>query len=181
MLDNAIFTAVRAALLAGYALQPAPGPTVQVIQDYQPDHQSAPSGPALLLHMLPDRWVGSPLRKDIYDGVSGDFRHEERQEIAATIQATGIFRQTASDTTGWTAKDVATIGAMILQSDATMAQLRAAGLKLERVTQVRNPFMTNDRQEYEAVPSFDFVLTHTQTNVTRNPAFTAEELRIRRV
>lgn len=181
MLDNAIFTAVRAALLAGYALQPAPGPAVQVMQSNQPTHQAAPSGPALLLFMLPDRWVGSPLRKDTYDGVAGNFVHEEQQVVAATIQATGIYRQTAADTTGWTAKDVATIGAMILQSDATMAQLRAAGLKLERVTQVRNPVMANDRQEYEAVPSFDFVLTHTQTNVTRNPALVAEELRIHRV
>jgi hypothetical protein len=183
MTDNELLTAVIATLRVGYAnLTTDYGVTVQ--QSYQPTHQGMPFGPTLTLHKIGDRRYGFLKRRDVYNAmhVPADFDHEEVQQYETTFQASGIFEQTASDTTGWTASDVANYGAAILQSDWGRLELQKSGIGILRVTDVRNPPMpTNQADEFEFVPNFDFVLTHKQTIVTATPAVTAEELRIRRV
>lgn len=183
MTDNELFNALVAVLTEGYVRLGA-DPAVAVQQAYQPTHQPAPFGPSLTLHKLMDRRYGFVLREDQYipSHTPADFDHTEVQQYESTFQATGIFKQNAEDTTGWTASDVANYGAAILQGDWGRRELFARGIGILRITDVRNPpFPTNEAEQFEFAPNFDFVLTHKQTIVSREPAVTAEELRIRRV
>lgn len=186
MRDNEILAVLVAQIDAGFDRLPAPGPTVETIQDYQPTTQGAPTGPVLALHVVFTRRYGWTARKDEWIiPATPDLpfmRHTERQQLETHIQASGIWRRGPTLPGDWVAADVAGYGAMILQSDRTMAALRAAGLGIQRITDIRStPILTNDRDQWEAMPSFDFVLTHEQITITETPATVSQELRIENV
>ncbi len=59
--------------------------------------------------------------------------------------------------------------AAIIQSDSARKTLLMQGVGILRVTDVRNPYFTDDKDNFEASPSFDFVLTHRQTRMSTDP------------
>lgn len=176
MLDNDIWKALIPIIKAGFVGQDQPD--VAVKQNYQPERTGADSGPTLYLVKLFDRRLGSPQRSTAPDPDAplGVIRREV-QWYESTFQATGIFKQTAEDTDGLTASDVANLGAAIMQMEATMDALRAAGLAVLRVTTVRNPQFVNGGDEFEASPSFDFILTHEQITLSKTAAAASTDFR----
>lgn len=182
MRDNEIIAVLVAQLDAGFDRLPAPGPDVETVQNYQPTTQGADEGPVLAIHILFTRRYGWTQRKDVWDIPGDKMVHTERQQLETHVQATGIWHRAPTQPADWVAADVANYGAMILQSDVTMTALRRAGLGIQRITDVRStPIGTNDKDQWEAMPSFDFVLTHEQINITETPATVSQELRIERV
>ena len=59
-----------------------------------------------------------------------------------------------------------------MQSDATRAILNASGVGILRVTDIINPYFVDDRDNFEASPSFDFVLTYQNVRVSTSPQIT---------
>lgn len=104
--------------------------------------------------------------------------YTETQQYATTFQASALATQDPSNTESLTASDIANLGAYVMQSSATIAALEAQGIGVLRVPQVRNPYFTDDRQRYEASPSFDFILTHKQIVTTVVPVVTSDELQV---
>lgn len=180
MLDNDIWRHLIPVFAAGFVR--AGRDDVTVKQGYQPETIGANQGPTLYLAKLFDRRIGHVKRKDEeFNPVTGLITHEERQWYESTFQAMAIYPQIAADETGWTPSDLANIGAAIIQSDEAITALRAVGLGVLRVAEVRNPRFTNERDQFDAAPSFDFILAHEQVTLTTTPAAIATELRVERV
>lgn len=176
MRDNEIWAALIEAFDLGFAGQGRPD--IGALQAEQPTAQGAATGPALYLTKLGDRPLGSPERTTSPDpdNVLGVIRREA-QVYLTTFQATGVFKQEAGDVAGFTASDVANLGRAILQMEATMDRLRAAGLGMLRPGDVRNPYFVNGEGNFEASPSFDFTLTHEQVTFSKTPAATVTAFR----
>ena len=177
MTDYARAVVIRAAMLAGLV-------NVPVIQFDPLTTQGRPSGPTVLFQKIGDRRYGWTKREDVPDEDAPTLMiHRETQFYESTYQfeAVGQSPQPGVTLPTATASDLVNLAAAVAQSDAFMATLRLAGLAVLRVTDVRNPFMQNDRDQFEAVPSFDLVVTHEQIMLSTTPAAVVGELRMARV
>lgn len=182
MLDNQIFAILIAVIEAA---EPGAGipnidglPGVPVYQSFQPTQEGVPTGPAAFIHKIGDRRVGSPGRTDIFDEEEEEFQHTETQPYATTFQISGLASQDPATPNQYTASDIINFMAYILQSSATLVSLRAQGLGIERVMDVRNPYFVDDRGRNEASPSLDFVITHKQIVTSEVPMVQSKELKI---
>lgn len=111
----------------------------------------------------------------------GALCYTESTVYASTFQCSALATQNPANTESLTASDIANLAAYVLQSAATIAAFEAQGVGVLRVPDVRNPYFTDDRQRYEASPSFDFTLTHRQTIITTVPIVTETEFILDRV
>lgn len=178
MTDAQLFTLFNVVLTAGLVEYfPTEAGAVKVIRDYNPTNAGRPGGPAILVqHVGPDVRLGSPKRESRADGAlpNGQMRNVMTQVYESTFQVNAL---TPVD---WTleAIDLVNLAAGIMQSDNALARLRAAGVEILRVRTVRNPKFRNDRDQYEASPSFDFTVTHEQIMLSQNPAAIVGELNV---
>jgi hypothetical protein len=101
--------------------------------------------------------------------------YEQRYQFMALVP------QRPADPMALTASDVLDITAGILGSDACRAALQAQGVGILRITDVRNPYFTNEGNRFEADPSFDVVFCHTRTLESIVPKVETYDLRVTRV
>lgn len=159
MLERALYTLVRAALLAEL---PA---GVAVEQSQQPTTNGVNSGPTVFMQtIIPARRVGWVGRRE-----SGPaMLHEEKQWLETTLQVSALAWR-APESAEPTAMDLCRMAADILQGDAGMALLGAHRVRPLRIGEVRVVYFVNERQQYEANPSFDVVLSHVQIREGATP------------
>lgn len=174
--DVELFTLIRAQLVAGLS---DAGVTAQVLQAYQPTQEGATTGPALYMHKIGDKRYGFPKQQQVWNDTAGSFDVASVQVYESTFQITAWRPETA--TSEATASDLANLAAGLLQTPWIQANLLAAGVNILRVTEVRNPFGTNDRDQFMAEPSFDFTLTHSRTIMSTTPPASPVEAAIYRV
>lgn len=146
--DEALFTAVRSALLVGTADR---GLMVTVWQADNPTTQGRTSGPTIWLHRaMGDRRYGWTRRADDADGVQ-----QEEQLVETTLQI-----NTLDPSPDAYPSDLGNVAIDILQGGVALTALRAAGLAVLRITDLRTPAVRNDQQEFEVTPGFDVTLQH---------------------
>jgi hypothetical protein len=103
---------------------------------------------------------------------------QQLQQYESAFQISGLSTQNPADPNQLTASDIVNLAASIMQSRTTVATLEAQGVGVLKITEVRNPYFSDDRQRYEASPSFDFSLTHKQIIVTAPPILSGETFKI---
>ncbi len=167
-------------------LQPAIAATsglslVKLARNFQQRQQGAEVGPIVYFVKLTDRRYGHTQRKDTYDIDEDEFTHVEGQIYESTYQFSAWIPQTPSDVNSLTESDVLNAVSSIIQSDTIITAFNAAGVGILRVTDVRNPYVVDDRDRFEAVPSFDIVLTHARTLVATVPTVTTYDANLYRV
>lgn len=120
------------------------------------------------------------LNQNITGGISSESMtsipgmvYTEVEQYHSTFQMSGLATQDPSNTASLTASDIINYGAYVMQTMATIQGLEAQGVGILRISEVRNPYFSDDRQRYEASPNFDFTLTHKQTIIGVIP-FAAE-------
>lgn len=164
------------------AIQAAPGlSAVKLARNYQQRQQGADSTAYVYFVKLADRRYGSPAKKDVFDAQAGTFTHSEIQQYETTYQFSAWVPQDPKDVTGLTESDILNTVSSIMQSDAIISAFNAAGVGILRVTDVRNPYILDDHDQFEAVPSFDVILTHKRTSVSTIPAVATYEANVSRV
>lgn len=104
--------------------------------------------------------------------------YTETQQKASLFQVMALATQNPADTNQLTASDIANLGCYVLQSIQAIQTLEAQGMGILRIPEVRNPYFSDDRERYEASPSFDFTITHKQTIITTIPIITETEFQI---
>jgi hypothetical protein len=167
MTDNQLIKLFRPIVVAGLA---ALGySSVGVVQNNQPTVQGAATGPTVYFYKIGDKRYGFLERSDAYNSEDNDFVHTETQKYETTFQVSALVRQDPAVTTSYTASDLVNAVAMILASDAARETMLAAGVGILRVMDVRNPYFLDDHDQFEASPSFDFVLTYDRTIQTTVP------------
>jgi hypothetical protein len=179
MLDNTLIALVIATVVAQEAA--AGVPNTPIAQAFQPTQQGVNTVPTVYLYKVGDRRYGFVGRTDVWDEQTSRMVHTETQQYETTLQFSALATQNPATPAQYTASDILNLIAAILQSSATVAALEAQGVGVERITAVRNPYFLDDRQRFEASPSFDVVLTHKQIISTTTPVAQSVELRIAEV
>jgi hypothetical protein len=178
MTDNQLFALVRTVILTGLAARDLNG--WKVARKFQPKQQGANSTPTVYLFKLNDKNIGSPRTAYKWNADLQRMDADDARTYETTFQASILMDET-DDADALTPGDVAIEVAAIMQSDEALAALRAAEVGIIRVTDIRNPYDVNDRTQYAADPSFDFVLTHKRRRVYVAPHATSIEGNIHRV
>lgn len=102
----------------------------------------------------------------------------QEQAYETTFQVSGLSTQDPANPNQLTASDIVNYASAIMQSGTTVASIEAQGVGVLKVSDIRNPYFSDDRVRYEASPSFDFTLTHKQTIITAPPILSGETLNI---
>ncbi len=179
MFDNQLIALIISTLIAGEAV--ADIPNTPILQAFQPTQQGVNVDPTLYLFKVGDRRFGWVERKDVWDEGAMVMRHQETQQYETTFQISALATQNPKTPNAYTASDILNLAAYILQSADAIATLEAQGVGILRVTDVRNPYFSNDKQRNQASPSFDFTLTHKQVILSLVPIVTTTEFNIKRV
>ena len=98
--------------------------------------------------------------------------HTETQYIESTWQMQALVLQNPATPNQYTASDLVNEVASIMQSDSTRTILNNNGIGILRVGDLINPYFVDDHDNFEASPSFDFVLIYQNTRTSINPIIT---------
>lgn len=180
MLDNQLIAALRKTILDGAVLAGLPD-RIAVKQSNQPTQQGAEIGPALYLSKISHNRYGWPACSEYFDADAGVMRRITGQVYQTSFQINALVKQEPSNIASLTASDVLDKVATLLTGPTGRGALRAAGIGVLRVTDVRNPYFKDDEGRFEASPSFDIVLTHKTETVSDIDAVTTTEINIGRV
>ena len=154
---------------------------VTVKQANQPTQQGINTNPAVYFYKIGNRRYGFLGRHNVWDEIAGEMRHEEIQYYETTFQISALVLQNVHNTNNYTASDLVNEVASIMQSDNARATMMQSNVGILRVTDVVNPYFMDDRDQFEASPSFDFTLTYKQTRLSTVPVIEDVDLIINRV
>lgn len=177
MKTNDLIIAVRSAVIQ---VMTGRGVGIPVKQSYQPTTQGTPSEFLLHLHDISETRYGFEQKKDVWNEETEQFDHVQSQQIETTLQFGAVGPQNPADDAELTLSDYVRAAASALQSDACLELLRAAGIGLTRIRDVRIVYSIDDKDQHEANPSFDATFTHRDTVIDALPAVTAREVVIHR-
>ena len=170
MIDADVQRTIKAVLDTGLA---ANSITATVQQGYQPTTQGAPLDPVVIFEKISARRYGWQGRK--YTRIPGDpdtFTLDEPYFLRPTYQVTGFMNQDPVDPQSLTAYDVLDLCAAILQSEAGLATFKAAGIGIDRVSDIRTPHLLDDSGRSIMDVNFDFVLVYENSLTSVIPSAT---------
>lgn len=144
-------------------------PNVVTKQANQPTQQGINTSPTVYFYKVASKRYGFLGRWDKWDAVTSKMVHTESQYYETTFQVSALVRQFPITPNQYTASDLVNEVASIMQSDNTRDILNASGVGILRVKDISNPYFVDDRDQFEASPSFDFVLTSQASRVTTTP------------
>lgn len=149
----------------------------QVVTEYQPVGQGRTNGPTLYFFQLPTgQRYGSQEYVAKLD-LAGQMVRTEGQWYRLGYQ---IMALNDSDQ-GLPAQDLITMASMLIGSGGFRRLLRQEQVGIERITDVRSPYFSNDRDRFEMSPSFDFTLSTKRTIIQQSAAIAATELNFARI
>lgn len=175
MLRNDLIRLIRAIITDG--LQKRGYGSVPVVQSYQPTEQGVSTNATVYYYVVSNYRYG-------YSGVSVSPDNPDPEEIdliesqyyETTFQISGLVISSPTDTNAYTSFDLVTSVAEILASEYSVTTLQAAGVGILRIIPIRSPNFKDDRQEFEQIPNFDFVLTYKTVNISAIPVIRRVEL-----
>ncbi len=177
--DNPLITQIISLITARETAMGIPGTPVQ--QAFQPTQQGTNTAPTAFLYKLHDKRRGTPQRSDVFDNVNNRSVHTQNQLYDTVFQASALSAQDPANATQLTASDLLNLVAAILTDDVTVAAFQAQGLGILSIEDVTNGYFIDDSGRYEAAPTFDFTISHTQSLVTYGPYIDHTEFNILRV
>jgi len=174
--------ALIAALIAAVSpvLQTRAQPTA-LRQGYQPTAQGTPTATTYVVHVVTERRYGFEQFAEIWNEGTEQFDTFQSQQIETVLQIGVSGPQNPADPAQPTLPDLVRAFASAVQSERCRLALRAAGIGLQRVRDVRIVYALDDKDQHEASPSVDVTLTHRDTYIDTLPAVNAREVVIFRV
>lgn len=171
MLENDLYSLVRATLLAGLTGTYA-GTIVRPI--YQPLTIGTPSTPQITMqNVLPGKRYGALGRNVVQPSSgTGDMVNQQTQWWETTLQIGATARrnpETVDFLTLPSAVDICKRASDILQGDAGLAALAVQRVRPLRITDIRNVQFVNESDQYEAMPSFDITFVYPQVIDSTTP------------
>lgn len=153
---------------------------VVVQQANQPTQQGIPTASTVYFYKTGNRRYGFLGRQDVWNSFANSMIHHERQYYETTFRIQTLVLQNVKAPL-YTASDLANEVASIMQSDKTLAILNSQDVGILRVTNIINPYFTDDKDNFEALPSFDFTLLYLNDRISTNPVIDSFESGIYRV
>jgi len=152
---------------------------VPFVQNFQPTQQGRPQSRYLSMNIVVNQRYGSPAKYSQWDGTN--YWRIVEQVIMTTVQINAVVNSTPEDVTSDTASDLLNRFALIMNDWPFQKALIAGGANILRITTVPNPKSDNDRSQWQAEPSFDVILTHTDTVRSAQRQLTAIDVQLKRV
>ena len=121
--------------------------------------------------------IAAPVPPESMTAIPG-MVYTETQQYITTFQFNALATQDPSNTANLTASDILNYAAYVMQSLTTITALEAIGVGVLKIGQIRNPYFVDDRDRFEANPSFDVSFTTKQTIITVQPVVTEEVFQI---
>jgi hypothetical protein len=140
---------------------------VTVKQSNQPTQQGIPTTPVVFFFKVHNKRFGYLGRYDKW--VVNQMHHNEIQYMEITFQVSSLVLQYPITPNQYTASDLVNEVASIMQSDNTRYILNNSGIGILRVQDVLNPYFVDDRDQFEASPSFDFTLVYKDDRLSTSP------------
>lgn len=159
----------------------AQGYPVDVQAAFQPTKQGTQAAPYIALHTVTARRYGHPQITEQYNPATYHFDRVETYWLEETYQITAFCISDPQNIAAPTAYTYATRAAAILQSAQARRILSANGVGFQRITEIRTPYFTDDRERNEMAPSFDLVLTRQESLTYSVPVIADAEIDINRV
>ena len=176
MTDNQLIALFGGIITAGLT---ANGVSANLAQSYEPTKQGVSSSNTVYFFKINDKRHGWVNRANRWDALTSKMVFTETQVVESTFQINALARQNPA-VLSKTASDIVGIVASIMQSQSTITTLQAAGVGIYRITEIRNPYFMDDRDQYEASPSFDFTLVYNQSIITTAPIVQTIEYNFKR-
>lgn len=140
---------------------------VLVQQNFQPTQQGVPTAPTVFFQKVYTHRYGMPSQFPKWNGTV--MQLHETQWYESRFQFSFLSIQNPLTTNKLTASDLAQAVARILQAQSTWLLLRASQVGVLKIENITNPYQKDDRDQFEAMPSFDFIMTHYHTRITTIP------------
>lgn len=164
MIDADIETQIKSVLDAGIA---AASLSVPVSQSFQPTRQGAPLEPNVVFtKIFARRWGHQAPKFTLIPGAPNTFQKAETYYLRATYQVSGLMNQDPVDPASLNAYDVLDICAAFLQSEDGRATFKAAGIGIDRISDILTPRSLDDSDRFNMDASFDFVLSYKQERIS---------------
>jgi hypothetical protein len=177
MLDNDLINLLATRLEAATAQAgwlDSTGATYGVSQKQQPTQQGVTTVPQVFFEKLFDIAFGYPEVTNAWDDVAQTLTEVETQLTETTFQISAMVIQNPADLTMPTTSDVVNFVRSFLVARQTIRLWQPQGVSILRVSQIRNPYIEDDRHRNEATTNFDIVVTHSR--VLNNPVNYATEM-----
>lgn len=165
-------------VLRPYLLKDYPG--ALMIRNNQSSLQGATTVPTIFMCSTSDKRVGFP-RTDYIprDALGMIIDTKTVQVIESRIKFMCLAPENPEQEGVLpTADDILRRFSMYLGADAIIAQLRKAGLKVLRVTDIPIPRFSNDYDTFQSNPTLDLVLQHEDILNLETPAIDRTELKV---
>ncbi len=146
------------------------GFTNVIVQQYaQPTQQGIPRLPTVFFQKLFNHRYGWGDAHNVWNPDTEQMELHENQWHETHFQFFAMVVPNLLQPISYTAGDLANEVASILQSQATRVTLMASNVGILRVSEITNPYFQDDRDQFEATPTFDFILTSLETRITIVP------------
>lgn len=145
---------------------------VSVVQSGQPTQQGINTNPTVYFNKIMGPRYGYTGMSNVWDEENERMVHTEYQYMDATYQVSALVRQSPLNSAQFTAFDIVNTVASILQSERATIILQEAGVGILRIQGIRNPTFVDDKELFEAIPSFDFTLSYRDDTVSEGPIIT---------
>ena len=146
-----------------------------VIREFQATTQGMPSAPVLTYFKVSDKRVGLPWRDDVWNETTQIMTHYEVQRYESTFQVGALSTKDSSDAVNIAAISMAGEEAIEYFKQYFIGVLQTTG------GEVRNPYFVNDKDQFQASPSFDVTLVYNRARIVTTPVVTTVEYNVGRV
>jgi hypothetical protein len=168
--DNSLIQIFLPIINAGLIADGFTGVTVK--QANQPTQQGIDTGPTVYFFKVSSKRYGWLGRNDVWNPNTMQMQHFESQYFESAWQMQALVLQDPTTPNQYTASDLISEVSDIMQSDNTRAILNSSGIGILRITDITNPYFTDDRDNFEAIPSFDMTFVYENVRTSVDPVVT---------
>lgn len=179
MNDNSIAILFRKMMLSMLAEQGRGD--VLVADSFQPDNQGRIEGAVLYYVELMDVPYAAQTTKTTTNASTGETVTTSVQNWRVTYQVQGFAPIDNNDMGSMRPTDLVKLAVMLINSPIFRAELQRNEMGLEKITALNTTQFTNDRDQFESGPTFDFTLSYKRRIIQRTHALKSTELAIHRI
>jgi hypothetical protein len=153
------------------AAQVAAGYNYVIIKAAQPTQQGTPSASSITFKKKWDIAYGFPQTSESFDSVNNIFTEITTQYVESYFEI-GAFINEIPGEYSPTGSDVIGMLQLYLSSAANLRILSANSAGMLRIRELTNLYYDNDKSQYQALPTFEWVITH-QKVINNTAPFTS--------
>jgi len=152
---------------------------VSVVGANQPTEQGANSTATIYFQKIGDKRIGLPRIAKVYNPTEGYFDRSVSQKYESTFQIDTMIRKTTATTI--TNSDYLNAVAMIMNSIDFIKTIKSKGITMLRITEVRDPYFKDDKNQFQSNPSFDFTIVYNRAMLSTVKKISTVEHKIKGV